>query len=303
MDLSFIESAVPHAEAAFGGAIRSAAIVLVIAILVGVARQLSSDESNWTIDLAGVLAISMLAVGDAYAFMGLGRTTITGLSDLSKIILPTLAGAAAASGTPTAAAAQFAVTALFMDALISVSENVLQPLIYAYLASEIAGAASGGEAMSGVSGFLKWLCTAVLSVIVLVFILYLSITGIVSSATDAAAVRVAKTTISTALPVVGSILSDAASSVLAGAMTLKNSIGVTGMISILTLCLIPFLNLGAQYLLYKASSKLSAGFAGGRIAKLVNGIAGAFGLMLGAVGACGLMLFFSLISMLSVRGG
>ncbi|MDR2530165.1 MAG: stage III sporulation protein AE [Oscillospiraceae bacterium] len=296
-----LTDALPKAQAAFGGAMRSAAIVLVAAILVGVARQFCSDQSAWTVDLAGVLAISFLAIGDASAFMGLGKNTLAALGDLANLVLPMLAGAAAASGTPSAAAAQFAVTALFMDALIIVAERVLQPLIFAYLAAEVAGAASGNDAMSGAAGFLKWLCTTVLSVIVLVFVIYLSVTGIVSSTADAAAVRVAKTTISAVLPVVGSIVADAASSVLAGALTLKNTIGISAMVSVLTLCMAPFLNLGAQYLMYKAASKLAAGIAGGRIARLASGIGTAFGLMLATVGACGLMLFFSLISMLSIR--
>ncbi|MDR3148406.1 MAG: stage III sporulation protein AE [Oscillospiraceae bacterium] len=285
----------------FGVAFRSAAIVLIISILVGAASKLTTSGDK-TVDLAGVLVISLLAVGDARTFMGLGRETIVGLSDFSKILLPALAAAAAASGAPASSAAQFAITALFMDILITVSKNILTPMIFCYLAAEIAGAASDSEIMSAAAGFLKWACATVLTIIVLAFVLFLSISGIVGNATDVAAIRVTKTAISTALPVVGGILTDAAGSVLAGAMTLRNTIGITGMASILTISLIPFLHLGAQYLLYKASSKLSAGVAGGRISKLVNGIASAFGLCLASVGACGLMLFFSLISMLSVRG-
>ncbi|MDR2360996.1 MAG: stage III sporulation protein AE [Oscillospiraceae bacterium] len=286
----------------FGVAFRSAAIVLVISILVGIVGKLAISGDK-TVDLAGVLVISMLAVGDARAFMGLGKETISGLSDFSKALLPTLAAAAAASGAPASSAAQFTITALFMDILITVSKDILTPMIFCYLAAEIAGAASDSEIMSAAAGFLKWACAGLLTIIVLVFVLFLSISGIVGSATDAAAIRVTKTAISTALPVVGGILTDAAGSVLAGAMTLRNTIGITGMASVLTISLIPFLRLGAQYLLYKASGKLSAGVTGGRIARLVSGIASAFGLCLAMVGACGLMLFFSLIAMLSVRGG
>ncbi|MDR2605754.1 MAG: stage III sporulation protein AE [Oscillospiraceae bacterium] len=288
-------------QAVFGMALRSAAITLIIAILTGTAQTLSEKGNDHTIDLAGVLAISLLALGDSRAYFGLGRETLTALNSFSKVLLPALAGAAAASGVPAAAAASYAVTAMFMDILISLSTGVLQPLVYAYLAAEISAAATDSDAMGAVAGFLKWACSTALTVIVLAFVLYLSVTGIVGSAVDVGAIRVTKTVVSTTLPVVGSILTDAAGSVLAGAMTLKNSIGITGMASVLTLCMLPFLHLGAQYLLYKATSKLSAGVAGGRISRLVNGIAGAFGLMLATVGACGLMRFFSLISMLSMR--
>jgi stage III sporulation protein AE len=121
------------------------------------------------------------------------------------------------------------------------------------------------EGLSGAAGFLKWLATTLLTLIVLAFVVYLGVSGVVSSATDAATLRVAKTTLSTVFPVVGSIISDAASSVLAGASVLRNAIGIFGMLAVITICLLPFLHLGAHYILYKAVSKLIATVSGSKI--------------------------------------
>lgn len=288
----------------FKGAVRSAVLILIIAVLCSVSENFFESGAfggapNY-IALAGVLAISVVAVGDVNAFIGFGYTTLQELNDVSKVLLPTLTAAAAAGGAVTSAAAKYAATALFMDVLITLAGGLLMPVIYAYIASSVAEAAIGGEGLSGASGFLKWLATTILTLLALSFVVYISITGIVSSTADAATIRVAKTTLSTVFPVVGSIISDAASSVLAGASVLKNAIGVFGMLAVLSVCLLPFLNLGTHYILYKAVSKLSATISGARISKLVSSIGTAFGLVMSLTGACALMLFFSIISMLKV---
>ena len=102
------------------------------------------------------------------------------------------------------------------------------------------------------------------------------------------------------LPVVGSIIADASESVLAGASILRNAIGIFGLLAVLGTCLLPFLRLGANYLLYKAAAGLSAAVADSRITRLVNAISAAFGMMLGLVGATALMLFISIISVIKV---
>lgn len=286
------------------GALRSAVIILIIAIVCSVSESFFESgafgEAPSYISFASVLAISIVAVGDVNAFIGYGYTTLDELNGISKVLLPTLSAAAAAGGAVTSAAVKYAATALFMDVLITLATGLLMPVIYAYIASSIAEAAIGGEGLSGASGFLKWLATTILTLLVLSFVVYISVTGIVSSTADAATIRVAKTALSTVFPVVGSIISDAASSVLAGASVLKNAIGVFGMLAVIAICLLPFLNLGAHYILYKAASKLSATISGARISKLVSSIGTAFGLVMSLTGACALMLFFSIISMLKV---
>jgi stage III sporulation protein AE len=222
------------------------------------------------------------------------------MNTFSKMLLPTLTGAAAASGAITSAAAKYAATALFMDVMMTVSRNIIVPLIYAYTATSIAEAALGGEGLSGASNLLKWLAKTVMMGIVLLFVAYLSLTGVISGTTDAVTTKALKTTISTVLPVVGGIIADASETVLAGASILRNAIGIFGFLAVAATCLFPFLHLGVNYLLFKAAAGLSGAIADGRITKLVNAVSTAFGMMLGLVGASALMLFISIISVIKV---
>lgn len=296
-----VEKIIERAASASGGILRSslksALLILMAATLCSVASVLytPSGKADY-VQLAGVLAVAAIAAGDINTCVGLGKSMINELSTFSKVLLPTLTGAAAFSGAVTSSAAKYAAAALFMDILITVVENVLIPIIYAYIAAVIAECAIGGEGLSGAASLLKWLATSILTLIVLAFVFYLSASGIVSGTADAASVRVAKTALSTGLPVVGGIISDAANTVLVGASVVKNTIGVFGLLVVLATCILPLLRLTAHYLMYKFSSKLSAAIAGGSIAKAANGIGGAFGMIMGASGACAMMLFFSIFS-------
>jgi len=123
---------------------------------------------------------------------------------------------------------------------------------------------------------------------------------VVSGSADQVTTRVARTTIATALPVVGGIVADAAETVLAGAALVRNGIGVMGLLVILAICLMPLLQLGAHYLMFKAAAGLSEGITDKRIGGLISSLGTAFGMVMGLTGAGAMMLFFAIISMMRI---
>lgn len=106
-----------------------------------------------------------------------------------------------------------------------------------------------------------------------------------------------------AVPVVGSILSDATGTVLAGAGMLKSAVGVFGLLAVLAICLTPFVTMAVQYLLYKLAAFLAGTVTEEPLAELIDALGSAFGLMLGMTGSCALALLISIISSVSVVSG
>lgn len=276
---------------------KNGAAILLIALLCSMVSAVFGVKQDYT-ELAAVLAIAAIAVTDAGSFITMGSRAIDELNTFSKMLLPTLTACAAAGGAVTSAAAKYAATVMFLDIMISAVNVVIMPLIYAYLAASVAGAALGGEGLSGAAGLIRWICVTVLTVIVIAFTSYLSITGIVSSTADASAVKAAKFTISASLPVVGGMISDAADALLSGAGMVKNAVGIFGLLTVSAVCITPFVHLGINYLIYKAAAGLSSTIAGGRISKLIGSIGTAFGMTLGVVGASAIMLYISIISVI-----
>lgn len=71
-------------------------------------------------------------------------------------------------------------------------------------------------------------------------------------------------------------------------------------LTVLGICLVPFLQLGIHYLAYKLTAALTGTVSAGRVTGLIDSIGGAFGLVLGMTGACALLMLVSIVSAISV---
>ena len=253
--------------------------------------------------LAGSLAVTVLSVNRMDAMIGLGRDTIGKMDEFSALLLPVVAALTAATGHATSAAVRQGATVLFTQLLIRLIDQLLIPMVYAYIAACCAYAAVGNEGLKKLSGALKGLITMILTTVLLAFVAYLTVSGAIAGSADAAAVKAAKMAISRTVPVVGGILADAAESVLVGAGVLRGSVGVVGLLVVLSICIGPFLQLALHYLTYKWTAALTGTVAEARLSGLLDSIGGAFGLVLGMTGACALLLLFSIVSAVSAVAG
>lgn len=288
----------------FKKAIKSAVLILIIVLLSSIVVSALEDGGvKDAVSLIAVIAISAACIENADSYITMGIETLNSLSDFSRVLLPTMCSAAVSSGAITSAAAKYAATVLFLDILLNVGIKVIVPIIMLYLASVIASAAFGKDTIGNISKFLKWACTTGLTVLVTCFTAYLSITGIITGKSDEMAAKVTKTALGTLLPVVGDTVASAASTIVAGAGILRNSIGLFGLLGVAAICVTPFLTLGAYYLAYKGSAALALAVSDKRMSDLVDGVGTAFGLMLALIGAGGVMLFISLVSSMKAVTG
>ncbi|MCI9579412.1 MAG: stage III sporulation protein AE [Oscillibacter sp.] len=278
--------------------LRGAASILLVAVACGAVDGFAQGTGKGTafLPMAGALAVTLLTAGSLEDLIGLGAETIGELNVFSKALLPTLAAATAASGAVTTATFQQVTTVFLADLLMELIDGLLIPLVYLYIGALAAGACLPENRLGAIAEALKKIVIWMLTSSLLLFTVYLSTVRVIAGAADGASVKVAKAAISGAVPVVGGIIAEAAETVLAGAGMLKNTIGVFGMLAILAACAYPFLQLGVQYLLYKLSAFLAAAVGAPELCKLIDGLGGAFGLVLGMTGSCALLLLVSVLS-------
>ena len=277
-------------------AARSACVALAVTLLCSLAGALSeSGKASEYVILGGALAVMAACAGDMRSFLGQAKTALLELSDFSRALLPTIAASAAAGGHGAAAAARYAASALFMDVLMTLGIQIVLPAIYAYAAASTANAALPSGAMNGPVKLIGWVCSTLLAGLTSVFTLALTVTGAVAGSADKVAGSLTKSAISAALPVVGSILADAADTYVAGAALVRGAVGVFGLAAAVCVCVGPLLGLGMHYLMFKVAACVAEPFAEGRLAGLVGNIGTAYGMALGLVGSAGLMLFVSVV--------
>ena len=180
---------------------------------------------------------------------------------------------------------------------------VLLPLLYLYAGTVICGTTLENDVLASLSGLLRKAFRLLLIGFASVFTLYLSLTGILTGSADAAAAKAVKTAVSAALPVVGSIVADAASTVTSSAAILRSGIGVVGVVSVAAMCVTPYLQFVMHYVLYKLAAGIAESFADKRVGRLIDGFADVYGFLLGMVGVASLILFLSIVSSMKAVTG
>lgn len=169
-------------------AARSGVLLLVIVLFCSMADGISEMGQAPGISvttLVGAIAVATVAVADIHALIGMGREAIGRMETLSKVLVPAMAVATAAAGAPASAAARQLATMFFADVLLTVINRMLLPLVYAYVAASAANAALGNEGVKKMAELIKWFVTSVLTLLLLAFVGYLSVSGVIAGTTDA----------------------------------------------------------------------------------------------------------------------
>jgi stage III sporulation protein AE len=175
---------------ALSGAVKSglsSVTVIVSSVMLSSALGIFLPRSPRAPALVCIAAIAAVALRDSASLTALGRGAMEDIGAFSKMLLPTLTAAAAAGGAVTSASAKYAASVFFIDLLLTGAGRLVLPLIYAYMAASVASAAFGGEGLGGACALLKWAAVTVMTVTVLAFTVYLSLTGIISGSVDASA--------------------------------------------------------------------------------------------------------------------
>ena len=299
---TLVKDALAEGKTVLSAGIRATAAIMAGVILLGVvesAAPAGREAISYYSSAVGALWITAMAAGELNSLIGLGRETISEISLLSKALLPSLAAAEAASGGVTSAAVRQVAAVFFADVLLTVIERLLLPMVYLYIGTAAAGAVVEGDALERIGELLKKAVGWILSGLLVLFTTYLTISGAVAGAADGQAVKLAKSAVSAAVPVVGGILSEAAESVLAGAGLLRGMVGTVGTLALVGICLLPFLRLGGQYLLYQGAALVSAAAGPKKLTKLIARLGDAFGLVLAMTGAAAVLLLISLLSFIT----
>ena len=296
--ISIFTNALGKATDSLRQGIRTSGILLLISLLCSVIGNLSTRRS--TIIIVGVLGIYGAVLGPVGAMIQLSRQTIQELADYSAILLPAMASAMAVSGSPITASGLQALTTLFSQLLMRLITNFLIPGIYLYLALVAAEAALQNKLLGEIREFLSWLMEKSLRISLYMYTIFLSITGVISGTSDQLVLKTTKNAVSGMVPVVGGILSDASESLITGASVIKNSIGVAGLLAVLSITIVPFIRVGLQYLLLKGTVACSGTIAMAEHTSMLKHISSAMGLLLGMTGTCSALLLISGVCCLKV---
>ena len=281
--LGLLSDALSLLSAQWRDGLFSVAVIAASCLLCGLLAN--GAHTGRAAEFVGALAICGACVGSLSSMIRLATQTLEQLSDYGLVLLPSMMALGAMSSTATGTGAAATGGIVFLDLFLQIGTRILIPLVWLICAAAVADLILGEGRLQALLRLLKWLAGTLLKWTMYLFTGYLGLSGLFGGGVDAARVKTARVALSSVVPLVGGILSDASESVLAAASALKSSVGLYGMLAIAAICLFPFLRLGAQYLLMKLGAAIGGLLGQPRLAALTEQLAGAFGLLLGLCGA------------------
>ncbi len=268
--------------------------LLAIVLLVSIVGSVSEKNGN-VLRLAASLGIGGILLSRADSMINMAAQTVSELSEYGKLLLPVMTAALAAQGGTGTSAALYGATAALDALLAGAVSGLLVPMCYGYLVLAVADCAIGNELLQKIKELLKWLVTWFLKIVLYLFTGYLGITGVVSGTADAAALKVTKLAISGMVPVVGGLMSDASESLIVSAGVLKNAAGTYGIVALIAVWIMPFLEIALLYLLLKVTGALCTALGEKRPAGLIQDFSSAMGLLLAMTGTVCILLLISTV--------
>lgn len=299
--MELLEKALMAVEPDLADAVTVSASVICIVMVFSLLHSFRGGIHKAT-HIAGSLAVASILLQNTTSLIRLGTGTITELSNYGKLLLPVMTAAMASQGGVTTSAVLYTGTAAFDLLLTGLISRILVPAVYFFLAMAAANSALGEDILKKLRDFIKWFIGWTLKTLLTVFTTYMGITGVVSGTTDAVALKATKFTISSVVPVVGGILSDASEAVLVSAGLVKNAAGIYGILAALAVFLVPFLKIGIQYAVIKLTAALCSLFAAKQLSDLIEDFSAAMGFVLAMTGSACLLLLISTICFLKGVG-
>lgn len=141
-----------------------------------------------------------------------------------------------------------------------------------------------------------WILGIVLTVFTGVLSLESSLTGYVDGITT----KTTKAVITSAIPVVGKILSDTAETVLGSGIILKNAVGIIGVIVIVGICAMPIIKLGVLTVIYHILSAICQPISDKKIIDIIEQMKDTFQVLLAMVCSISIMLIIGVTIVIKV---
>ena len=280
-------------------------VQLVGAALLGAVALALAPQGDWARPLESVCVLGMFAVSLAPALelMNAVSESVSQWQVYLVSFVPVFSGVIASCGQPTQAmvySGMFLTMANFSAQVICAAAL---PVLQVYLALNTAGGLCG---VGGVADGCELLAKAVkwlLGLVSVVFGAVLGLQSVLAQNADTLAMKTGKFLLSSSIPVVGSVASDAMGSVLSGLRVLKGSLGFAA-ISVLAIDFLPILVQSVfYYAAYQLGGAASKAFGLERAGRVLEGMGQAVGICVSFLVFFFMLVVLSTALMITMGGG
>ena len=278
-------------------------ILMLSALLRTVQPNSDGTESARVFYAAEILTCAILLLEPLGTAMEQASATLDGISAFQLGFVPVFAAITAASGQTVSAGKYAALMVAASQGSSVVLSGIIFPVMRISMALCVISAAAPGIALDGVIQWVRKCLNWLLGLLMTVFLAVLALQGTVGASADSLADKAAQFVIGTTVPVVGSALSQAYSSVRGYMQLLKSTVGAFGILATAVLVLPQLLRCVLWQLLLNGCGAAGELLAQPEPAGLFRRLAELMGVLTGVL-LCGcLMGVVSVGVLLALRGG
>ncbi len=260
----------------------SSVLVLIIigSICRSIMENLSSEETSKIVYYIQYIVIATVVINSFLEILHLTENTIEKITNFMNLLVPLFTTLVLTTGN-IATTNMFQPILLFTINFISNFTNqFLIPMLLISMSLTITSNILDKGQLEGIAKFFKSSIAWILGIVLTIFTSLLTLEGTLSSSVDGFTAKTTKAAVSNFIPVVGKILGDSLDTVLGCANILKNTIGILGVIIILTIVLMPIIKISVYCIFFKITALFGETLADTRCAKLISGLADGYKILL-----------------------
>ncbi len=236
------------------------------------------------------LALSSFSLAVSYT-----NNAIDAMSNFMIALLPLVLSILASVGSITSVAFFHPIILFLINTSGVLISTIVLPLFFLSALLHIVSSLNDHYKATQLANLLKNAGLAILGVFLTIFIGVIGIQGAAAAVTDGVAVRTAKFVTGNFIPVIGRMFTDAADTVISASMLLKNTVGIVGVIIVLSIALFPAIKVFVIAVIYKIAAAIIQPIGGGPVIKTLDLISKHILYVFAALLVVTIMFFLSIV--------
>lgn len=221
--------------------------------------------------------------------------TVGTLQNFANVIFPILVTLLTVVGGANVVGIFSPFVAIFSTLILNGVEGVIFPIFFACLALSVVGNVTDSVKLDKLREFLSSTGKWILGLVFGLFTTFLSGQALVGSAIDGVSVKATKFALSSYVPILGGYLSEGFDFVMAGSVLIKNAVGLTGIVVLAVIILLPLVKLVVFSLALKLTSGIVESLGDDSIAKMIGGVSSSLNILSAVLLGVGFVFFFILL--------
>ena len=273
--------------------------IAVVAILCGIITNMKSrfisQATGEIVFFACFALVIVLTLSCAAGLIESAENAVRLLKKQMNIAFPILLTLMAGVGGVVSAKAYQPAVALLSGGVAEIVANVILPLFVFTLVFSVVGNLSKSVKLSKLTDFFKSTSVTILAITFTVFTAFMSVQGLTAGAFDSVSIRAAKFATKSYIPILGGYLADGFDLILAGGLLVKNSVGVAGLLLLVSTILSPIIQILAVTFGLKLVAAIVEPATNERITSFLTSVSKNLNMLIVAILAVAFMYFISIM--------